>query len=340
MPQPSPTDIASVSSDPLVQEHYAAQAGVTTALLLAIRKLWRLLNMQSTETLQETMPTYIAGVQAVTQHYSLAAAFLASENFQAMRVQAGVTEPFRTPMVDPPPAEQIEATVRWATSDLWKTFSADPDVESPLSLPEVEQSVIDKVEGSAIKLVGDTGRNEMLEAIVADKRARGYARVCRDGACWFCMMLATRGAVYDKDSFDASNAKFTGAYEAKAHNDDHCTLVPIFSNHYEPSAAVRAAKELYDEVTKNKSGKAKAKAFRRAYEGRADGPERTATNSTSKKRNPKRTPIDMNRDVDAGRTVEELRATLAALETSAKKFTSPGTEARIAELRRKIAARG
>ena len=44
-------------------------------------------------------------------------------------------------------------------------------------------------------------------------------------------------------------------------------------------------------------------------------------------------------DVDSGRSVEQMSATLAALEKSAAKFSSPGTSERIADLRKKIAAR-
>jgi hypothetical protein len=44
-------------------------------------------------------------------------------------------------------------------------------------------------------------------------------------------------------------------------------------------------------------------------------------------------------DVDASRSLAELRTTLAALEKSLAKFDSPGTRARIEDLRRKIAAR-
>lgn len=44
-------------------------------------------------------------------------------------------------------------------------------------------------------------------------------------------------------------------------------------------------------------------------------------------------------DMDDDRSLDQLRSTLAELERSAEKFTSPGIEARIAELRAKVAAR-
>lgn len=347
MASPTQAEIARVSPDPIVRDHYAAQKGVTVALILALRKLWKLLDLRDTKSLQATLPGYITGVEALVQHFGSASAYLASENFSQLRVQAGITDSFRVPLVDPPQSPQIEASMRWATSDLWKALepvTADLTIEviDRPPLAEVEQAAQTRVEGAASKLVTDTGRNEMLEAIIADKRARGYARITRPGACYFCMMLAGRGAVYDKDSFDKSNAKFTGAGNAKAHDEDHCTLQPIFSDHFEPSADVREAKALYDEVTKNKRGsKAKTKAFRRAYEGRADGPERTARSATSKPRSDssKRNPIDTARDIDASQSTAELQATLDSLEASAKKFDSAGLKRRRDELRRKIAAR-
>lgn len=54
----------------------------------------------------------------------------------------------------------------------------------------------------------------------------------------------------------------------------------------------------------------------------------------------KRAAAEPARDIDAGRTVAQMRDTLASLERSLQRFDSPGTRARIAELRRRIAARG
>lgn len=56
--------------------------------------------------------------------------------------------------------------------------------------------------------------------------ARRYTRVPSPNACPFCLMLATKGPVYYKDSFDAANQRFRGDGNARAHNHCQCVLIP------------------------------------------------------------------------------------------------------------------
>jgi hypothetical protein len=102
----------------------------------------------------------------------------------------------------------------------------------------------------------------MFAAIEADREALGWARVARPGACYWCAMQATRGAVFETEE----SASF------KPHNDCHCTVEPLFGRHYEPPAHVRGWQALYKESTDGEADKLNA--FRRAYEGRTGGPRR------------------------------------------------------------------
>jgi hypothetical protein len=76
---------------------------------------------------------------------------------------------------------------------------------------------------------------------IADDRAMGdsrfetslsdmvrYARVPSPNACPFCLLLATRGAIYFRDSFsssDASSRRFNGDGGARVHFNCRCTLI-------------------------------------------------------------------------------------------------------------------
>lgn len=54
-----------------------------------------------------------------------------------------------------------------------------------------------------------------------------FSRVASPGACSFCLMLATKGAVYYKDSFsneDARSSRFNGLGEARVHTNCRCRL--------------------------------------------------------------------------------------------------------------------
>ena len=55
-----------------------------------------------------------------------------------------------------------------------------------------------------------------------------YARVPSPGACSFCLMLATKGAVYYKDSFSnssSSSSRFNNLGDARVHRNCKCRLL-------------------------------------------------------------------------------------------------------------------
>ena len=65
-----------------------------------------------------------------------------------------------------------------------------------------------------------------LKEVWGEAWAVRYIRIPSANACPFCLLLATKGPVYYGDSFGASNKRFRGNGEAKAHNHCQCVLVP------------------------------------------------------------------------------------------------------------------
>ncbi|HEX5511619.1 MAG TPA: hypothetical protein VFX41_07865 [Actinomycetales bacterium] len=124
--------------------------------------------------------------------------------------------------------------------------------------------------GAALRHVFNGGREAVKKAIKLDARvARGYVRVARIGCCYFCAMLASRGPVYGKDSFDESDPRFLGdeGTKHKVHDFCRCALRPVYTS----SAMEWPNNSLdYDELwrrsTRDVSGSAKVRKFRAAYE--------------------------------------------------------------------------
>lgn len=276
-----------VSDDPDVQAHYVAQAGLGALLVARIRSVWGRLAGVPDETVVDV-------VEALVTQFGGASVSLSADFYEDMRAKAGVSGSFRTPVVDPPSREWVESSIGWAldvpaveepvveddtddvdvapeSSIVWD----DEDTDTVSTETEVvEDPRLARVAAAAEKMVADVGRNELIEAIEADNKARGWARVTRPGACAFCLLMATRGAVY-KDQGAAgrdANSKFVGAGNFKFHNNCHCTIQPLFGRIYEPPEHIREAKKLYRDATKGESDKVNA--FRRALEGREDGPRR------------------------------------------------------------------
>lgn len=232
------------SSQQLAQASLAADLGET------LPAAWESLNLAQ---LEQTLPDFVQQVQALVTHYGKASAALALRSYAAERKAASVTGKFTVRPAAPANFDQVDSGVRWATKGLW---SATPDVEAAKT----------KVYGVAQRDVLDTGRNTLLDAIHADKKAKGWARVPEAGACSFCLLLATRGAVYREQSFTNANFKFSGPGAFKTHDHCRCSLEPIFGQ-YEAPADVRKYQALYAEVAKTAHGPAATRAaFRQAVD--------------------------------------------------------------------------
>ena len=139
------------------------------------------------------------------------------------------------------------------------------------------------------------GGRDLLDAYAqADRTVLGWARVTAPNPCWFCAMLASRGAVYRSGwtaryRGRASRRQAVGAdlpqgwedwspdrlaawEEAQGlnrfHDNCHCTLIPVYSREDWLPPESQAFRELYYESTRGLSGPAARAAFRAAVEAR------------------------------------------------------------------------
>lgn len=125
---------------------------------------------------------------------------------------------------------------------------------------------------SATRLAGNGGRDALLEAFEDDTKAIGWQRITRAAPCYFCAMLASRGPVYKKDSFDASDARFEGGIgEVKVHDTCGCFLAPVYDRFAEQPGTNLAFSELWGASTGGLSGKEAVNAFRKAYDEKYPG---------------------------------------------------------------------
>ncbi|WP_407563318.1 hypothetical protein [Streptomyces sp. 184] len=227
-----------------------AQRGLTRLLVRDVRRVRRLI---VPSRLQVTVPDWIEAVRALVASYGQASSSLAADYYDAQRVAARVTGRFTVPLLDPPPDERVEKSLRWATKDLWprEPEEATPAQREPIGT-RLEQAQ-KKAAAVAQKLVTDQGRGTVVGAVRRDRQAVGYARAAALGACAFCKMLATRGMVYQRDT-----ASF------RAHDGCHCGVVPVFrGQRFELSAHAAEWERLYREYAAPHSGSQLAR-FRRA----------------------------------------------------------------------------
>lgn len=230
----------------------AAQLGLTRLLVRDVRGLRRLI---LPVRLRESVPDWLTAMNAVVAQYSRTSAALAADFYDAQREAAGVAGPFTVPVSDPPPDEQTEASLRWATKDLWPRDPDDPATtdaqRQPMSVRLDAAEV--KAEQVAQKLVADTGRGTVQGAVRQDRQATAWARAAARGACAFCKLLASRGAVYKRDTADF-----------RAHDGCHCGVVPVFKGQrFELSDHAKEWERIYREFAAPHPGD-QLRLFRRA----------------------------------------------------------------------------
>ncbi|WP_322619691.1 VG15 protein [Streptomyces acidicola] len=228
----------------------SAQFGLSRLLVRDVRGLRRLI---IPSRLRTSVPDWIAAVHAVVEQYAQTSAALSAEFYDAQRDAAGVPGTFTVPVADPPPEGRTEASLRWATKDVWER---DPDVATAAQLEPLDvrlEQAERKAELVVQKLVADTGRDTVLEAVRQDRQATAWARSAALGACAFCKMLSSRGAVFAQDTVGF-----------RAHDGCHCAATPVFAGQrFELSPHAREWARLYQEYAAGHSGSQLAR-FRRA----------------------------------------------------------------------------
>lgn len=190
-----------------------------TGLVRDLRRVRRLLRLNERGHADST---WVDALQAIVGRYGQAAAALAADFYEAERALADARGRFVAALEDPPGRDHVEAVANWAASPL-----REVDGE-PLGTPEQAQQ---RAEAGAQKMATDTGRATILRAVRSDREAVAWARSAALGACAFCKMLASRGAVYkDREAVGrAADARFEGRIsEIKVHDHCHCQPIPVF----------------------------------------------------------------------------------------------------------------
>lgn len=243
-----------------VSSNYAAQNALSQALAASFDSIFPILDPMNA---QQTSRLLAAASVPLVQQYSMASRALTSEFYVSERRAAGLLDPFLQIATPLPAPEKVFQYVGWATKPL-------RDAPVPAS-PNLLQPAKVNATAALQKLVADTGRQQMIDNTLADRHAIGWAREARPNACWFCAMLATRGAIYHS-AWAAGQRTFLGVDYNSYHRNCQCAVVPLFSGAYIPPAHVQDWQQLWKDSTGDVRGKKKLTAFRQAYESQHDAP--------------------------------------------------------------------
>lgn len=171
-------------------------AVISDASIEDLEAIWSLPARQIGPALLDLLP-------AIVDTWALAAGSFTADWYDDQRDEAEVKGRFRAlvPNLGDLGAEQL---ARWGAAPI--------DLDTPdLNL------VRSRIEGGLQRRVTNASRTTVMTSAIEDPQARGWQRVARSGGCAFCVMLASRGAVYTEKSADFGS-----------HDYCHCSAAPAW----------------------------------------------------------------------------------------------------------------
>lgn len=141
------------------------------------------------------------------------------------------------------------------------------EVKRRMPAPEPESMAAGQLKSAkvATRIVTDGGRAVVQRAVQLDHDAIGWARVLNTSPCSFCAVLASRGAVFKRDSFRISDPQFEGEGVAKVHDGCRCGMRPVYSEAERWDPTAKNLLEQWKTLSKGLSNKDALRKFRREF---------------------------------------------------------------------------
>lgn len=199
-----------------VERFAQANRDVRALVLRDLRAFFAVLSSDAINTrnaLEEFMPRLV-------RQYGEIAATVAADFFDGLRDAAEVQGAFTAVMADPVDPEAARAGTRWALGPL---FAPVPNAVAALG----------RLEQVADRMALQPGRDTIVRSTSLDPAKPQWARVPVGPTCAFCLVLASRGAVYLTEESAGQHRKY--------HAECNCTATPIWSEDdlpdgYDPDA--------------------------------------------------------------------------------------------------------
>lgn len=192
----------------LTEQHRQAQLQVRNTALRDFLLLWPLWNGD-----RETFASLVQATLPLIRVYKQASAAVAASYYQTLRSTEGVVGRPSVRLAATVDPEQIISSL-YVTGQV-KTRDA---LNSGAAPEQARKAALTRVSGAVSRHVLTGGRETVLNSVAADKRAIGWARVTDGDPCYFCLTLASRGAVYKTEQ----SASF------EAHDHCGCSAMPVF----------------------------------------------------------------------------------------------------------------
>ena len=198
-----------------IAEDQALQEQIVDAARDDLARLFAELDLSDGVAAREAL---ISILEDLTEVYGESYAVAALEMFERIREAAGQVTKTSAVLAPPVPPSQIKGSVKWAVDTLFGDKYN-------------EVMTLSKLQDITTRLVLQQGRDTIALNVSKDRSAK-YARVLgpSESNCKYCLMLASRGAVYH--SSESAKAGY--------HDGCRCTAVPMYDGmsieDYDPKA--------------------------------------------------------------------------------------------------------
>ena len=264
--------------DYLDQKHSEDQETIADNLVLALYPLWQIMDFENldqssilwTESVLPRVRTAYMQSQRVAASFALNVRFATLATADPIGIDvpeveapAGVPSP-RFALPDVGDVEEIVPLDPMEDNDVRTSLLVEGNfnIKSQMPVPDpavTMQAAQVNSTGAAVRQTLTGARNVTANVVKFDRRVLGYARYTDTNPCHFCALLASRGAVYSKESFAEADASFTSNKKAievpkeyvrisKVHNNCRCTLRPVYSKSQEFDADARHYRQQWKNV--------------------------------------------------------------------------------------------
>jgi hypothetical protein len=192
----------------LAEQHRQAQLQVRTHALRDFLLLWPLWSGDD-----QSFARLVRAAKPLVTVYRNASSGLASTYYTAARdaeqVGGGFTPHISSPLPDEQLVRSLYATGQGTTRDA---------LGAGQNAGQARKIALTRVSGAVTRHVLNGGRETIIDSVHGDAKALGWARITDGDPCYFCLVLASRGAVY--------KSEVTASFEA--HDHCGCAAMPVW----------------------------------------------------------------------------------------------------------------
>jgi len=205
------------STNALTEQYRQAQLQIRAQALRDFTTLWQIWKGDE-NSFAELVTASIALVR-VYRNISAAAAASYYEAFREAAQAAGVPATVLSSAI---PDGQVASSLYVTARDALRSA-----LTAGQTATQARETAFVRASGAVSRHIIDGGRQTILDSVAADPEAVGWARVTDGNPCYFCLTLASRGAVYKSEQ----SADF------KAHDHCACVAMPVFKGTEIPGLA-------------------------------------------------------------------------------------------------------